>query len=46
MSKLFSKLTSVVPALALVMAVASANAACFCFLHQPDIPASLRKYDQ
>jgi len=45
MKKFLLKVSKILPALALVAAVASAQAACWSFYHQPDVPASLKKYD-
>jgi cyclic lactone autoinducer peptide len=44
--KLLLKVSSILPALALVAAVASAKATCWFFYHQPDIPDALKKYDK
>ena len=46
MRKLLSKLSSVLPAIALVAAVASAQSVCWFIYHQPDVPKALKKYDQ
>ena len=35
------KLSGVIPALALMLALQSASSACFYFLHQPDVPDEL-----
>jgi len=45
MKKILVKISSILPALALVAAVASAQSACWFFYHQPDIPDALKKYD-
>jgi cyclic lactone autoinducer peptide len=42
---MLKRLASVVPALALLLAVSSAAAPCYFFLHQPDLPEALKKYD-
>ena len=41
----FIRLPSILPALALVVAISSAQAVCWIFINQPDVPESLRKYD-
>jgi cyclic lactone autoinducer peptide len=46
MKKTVRKLMSVVPALALLLAVSSAAAPCYCFFRQPDLPEALKKYDE
>jgi cyclic lactone autoinducer peptide len=46
MSKVLKKLASVVPALAFLLAVSSAAAPCYFFLHQPDLPEGLKKYEE
>jgi cyclic lactone autoinducer peptide len=46
MSKIIKKLMSVVPAMALLLAVGSAAAPCYCFYRQPDLPDALKKYDE
>ena len=45
MKSAFRKIMGVVPALAMALAVTSVFSACIIFLHQPDIPESLRKYE-
>ena len=45
MKKLLLKISTILPALALIAAVSSAQAACWFFYHQPDIPEALKKYD-
>ena len=39
--RLTGKLSGLIPALALVLAVQSASATCFFCLHQPDVPEEL-----
>jgi cyclic lactone autoinducer peptide len=51
MKKIFKNLTqkithramSILPMLAVMVAVSSANTTCFYFLHQPDVPDELKK---
>jgi cyclic lactone autoinducer peptide len=40
------KLATIVPALALIVAVGSAQAGCWIFFNQPDVPPALKKYDE
>jgi cyclic lactone autoinducer peptide len=37
---------SILPALAMLLAVSSARQACFFWFHQPDVPASLIKKEE
>ena len=46
MKSLFNKMLGIVPALAMVLAVSSANVTCHFFLCQPDIPESLKKNEK
>jgi len=46
MKRFLIKVSSFLPALALVAAVSSAQAACWFFFHQPDMPAALKKFDR
>jgi cyclic lactone autoinducer peptide len=41
--KLSHRTLGVIPALALLFAVTSADAACFFLFHQPDVPEELKK---
>jgi cyclic lactone autoinducer peptide len=43
---MLKKLASIVPAFALLLAVSSAAAPCYFFLHQPELPDALKKYDE
>lgn len=40
------KLTGAIPALALLLAVHSSNATCFCWLYQPDLPDELQSSEK
>lgn len=44
MNAFVCKLTGIVPALALLLAVSSADSACFFLAHQPDLPNGIEKY--
>lgn len=46
MRKMIRRLMSIVPSLAMVMAVSSVASACHFFLHQPDVPEGLKKYEE
>lgn len=41
LSSIMRKISGIVPALALMLAMQSASATCFYWLHQPDIPEEL-----
>jgi len=45
MKSAIRKIMGVVPALAMALAVSSMMSACIIFLHQPDIPEGLRKFE-
>ncbi len=44
MKKILTKLASILPALAMIVGVASLNSACSLTYHQPEVPTSLDKY--
>ena len=44
-SKLMLSLSTIVSSFALFLAVSSVTQACFCFVHQPEIPDGLKKYE-
>lgn len=44
MKDIVAKLSALVPALALIIGVISANSACVTFFYQPETPAELNKY--
>ena len=45
MKKIILRISSIIPALALVVAVTSAQSACWFLVNQPDLPEALKKYD-
>lgn len=44
MKKLIAKLSAILPALALLIGVMSANSACVTFFHQPKTPDAMDAY--
>lgn len=44
MKKLFAKLTSLLPKLALRSGVLAVNSACVSYYHQPETPAAMEEY--
>ena len=44
MKKLFIKLQTILPAVALFLGVAALNSACVATYHQPEVPSSLDTY--
>ena len=46
MKKILTRISTIIPAIALFAAVTSAQAACWFFFNQPELPASLKKFDK
>ena len=46
MTKWLVRVTSIIPLLAFMIAVGSAQVACWIFFNQPDMPEALKKYDE
>lgn len=44
MKKIFAKLHAILPAVALVMGILSAQSACLAFFHQPETPDAMNAY--
>lgn len=43
-AKIIMKISTFLPALALIASIASVNSACYTLYHQPKVPASLDSY--
>jgi cyclic lactone autoinducer peptide len=44
MKKLFAKISSIIPALALMVGVFAVNSACYSYYHQPETPSEMDAY--
>lgn len=44
MKSIVAKLSAIVPAMALLIGVMSANSACVIFYHQPEVPSGMDAY--
>lgn len=42
--KLVAKLSAIVPAIALLIGIMSANSACLVYFHQPEVPSAMDAY--
>lgn len=44
LKKFSAKSAAILASLALLMGIASVNAACFCWFHQPVVPEGMKKF--